>query len=147
MYSKLRTKIHLKAPWHEILFFFKLVKNGVNSAKTLRFYMYNPHIWENLCQTLFFILFYAVCLALISNSICCTLRSGLHEIPTMMTFPHGLKNNHACKWTSDNFQECFQMYYSWKIVKKPFSCMVILHVHVDRSVRVTNLWDKYVPYF
>ena len=29
----------------------------------------------------------------------CTLRSGLHEIPTMIrTFPHGLENNHACKW-------------------------------------------------
>ena len=31
-------------------------------------------------------------------SICCTLRSGLHEIPTIIsTFLHGLKNNH------DNF--------------------------------------------
>ena len=34
----------------------------------------------------------------------CTIRSGLHEIPTMiMTFPFGLKNNHACKQISDNF--------------------------------------------
>ena len=34
----------------------------------------------------------------------CTLRSGLHEIPTMIRiFPHGLQNNHACKWTSDSF--------------------------------------------
>ena len=33
----------------------------------------------------------------------CTLRSGLHGIPTMIrTFPHGLENNHACKWISDN---------------------------------------------
>ena len=36
--------------------------------------------------------------------ICCTLRSGLHEIPTMIrTFPHGFENNHACKWISDTF--------------------------------------------
>ena len=36
--------------------------------------------------------------------ICCTLRSGLHEIPTMIrTFPHGLESNHLCKWNSDNF--------------------------------------------
>ena len=36
--------------------------------------------------------------------LCCTLRSGLHEISTMIrTFPHGLENNHACKWISDNF--------------------------------------------
>ena len=36
--------------------------------------------------------------------ICCTLRSGLHKIPTMIkTFPHRLENNHAYKWTSDNF--------------------------------------------
>ena len=33
-----------------------------------------------------------------------TLRSGLHEIPTTIrTFPHGLVNNHLCKWISDNF--------------------------------------------
>ena len=36
--------------------------------------------------------------------ICCTLRSGLHEIPTMIrTFPRGWENNHAWKWISDNF--------------------------------------------
>ena len=36
--------------------------------------------------------------------LCCTLRSGLHEISTMIrTFPCGLENNHACKWISDNF--------------------------------------------
>ena len=35
---------------------------------------------------------------------CCTLRSGLHEIPLMIkTFPHGFEDNHACKWISDNF--------------------------------------------
>ena len=35
---------------------------------------------------------------------CCTLRSGLHEVSTMIrTFPHGLENTHACKWISDNF--------------------------------------------
>ena len=35
---------------------------------------------------------------------CCTLRSGLHDYPTMIrTFPHGLEKSHACKWISDNF--------------------------------------------
>ena len=42
--------------------------------------------------------------------LCCTLRSGLHEILTMITtFPHGLENNHACKKTwqfSRNFCIC-----------------------------------------
>ena len=34
----------------------------------------------------------------------CTLRSGLHAIPKMIrTFPHGLENNHACKWISEHF--------------------------------------------
>ena len=38
------------------------------------------------------------------QDICCTLRSGLHEISTMIrTFPHGLENNHTCKWISGNF--------------------------------------------
>ena len=36
--------------------------------------------------------------------ISCTLRSGLHEIPTMIrTFPHGLENNHACIRAPDIF--------------------------------------------
>ena len=36
----------------------------------------------------------------------CTLRCGLHEITTLIrTFPHGLENNHARKWTCNNFQE------------------------------------------
>ena len=36
--------------------------------------------------------------------LCCTLRSGLHKLPTMIrTFPHGLENDHECKWTYDNF--------------------------------------------
>ena len=59
--------------------------------------------------------------------ISCTLRSQLHEIYTMIrTFPHGSENNHACKWTCKIFQECLHMYYSWKIVRKPFACMGIL---------------------
>ena len=38
------------------------------------------------------------------HNVSCTLRSGLHEIPKMIrTFPHGLENNRAFKWTFDNF--------------------------------------------
>ena len=40
-------------------------------------------------------------LALTIVFICCILRSGLHEIPSIIrTFPYGLENNHACKWIS-----------------------------------------------
>ena len=60
--------------------------------------------------------------------ICCTLRSGLHEIPTMIrTFPHELENNHACKWIFENFPRILTYIYSWKIVLIPFACMVVLH--------------------
>ena len=42
----------------------------------------------------------------ISKSIRCTLRSWLHETPTMIrTFPHRMEKNHACKWTFDNYSE------------------------------------------
>ena len=59
--------------------------------------------------------------------ICCTLRSGLHEIPTMIrTFPHELENNHACKWIFENFPRILTYIYSWKIVLIPFACMVVL---------------------
>ena len=38
-----------------------------------------------------------------SRCLCCTLRSGLHDIPTMIsTFPCGFETNHACKWISGN---------------------------------------------
>ena len=41
---------------------------------------------------------------LVYSCICCTLRSGLHEIPIIITtYPNGLENNHACKWIPDNF--------------------------------------------
>ena len=38
--------------------------------------------------------------------ISCTLRSGIHESPTMIRiFSFGLENNHASKWISDHFPE------------------------------------------
>ena len=44
------------------------------------------------------------------KSLCCTLRSGLYEIPTMIrTFPCGFEDNHACKWISGNFPGIFHM--------------------------------------
>ena len=37
----------------------------------------------------------------------CTLKSGLHKTPTLIrTFPLGLENKHACKWTSRNADIC-----------------------------------------
>ena len=65
---------------------------------------------------------------------CCTLRSGLHKIPTMIrTFPHGSENNHACKWISDKFP--------WMLTYVLFleNCLksICMHgcspIHVERS--------------
>ena len=43
------------------------------------------------------------------------------------------------------FQECLHRYYSWKIVRKLFACMVI--PQSMWSLKVSNLGDKSVPYF
>ena len=59
--------------------------------------------------------------------LCCTLRSGLHEIPTMIrTFSNGFEKTMHADGLLTIFQECLHMYYSWKIVTIPFACMVIL---------------------
>ena len=58
---------------------------------------------------------------LICGAIGCTLRSGLHEIPTVIrTFPHWLENNHAWKWTSDNFPGMLRYVLFLKNCKKKF---------------------------
>ena len=80
--------------------------------------------------------------------ISCTLRSGLHEILTMIrTFPHELENNHACKWTSDNFPGKLTYVLFLVSCQKTICMHGYSPIHVDRSLRVSNLWDKYVPYF
>ena len=75
------------------------------------------------------------CITIIS----CTLRSGLHEILTMIkTFPHRLENNHAFKLTSDM---CPGMVICVLFLE---SCQKIIYmhgyspIHVDRFLRVSN---------
>ena len=50
-------------------------------------------------------------------------------------------------------QPCMQMDF-WQFSRNAYICIIhgklpenYLHVHVDRSLRVSNLGDKYVPYF
>ena len=86
--------------------------------------------------------------SLVCNWICCTLRSGLHEIPTMIrTFPHGLENNHGCKWTCDNFPGMLTYVLFLENCQKTICFHGDSPIHVDRSLRVSNLGDKSVPYF
>ena len=78
----------------------------------------------------------------------CTLRSGLHEITTMIrTYPHGLENNHACKRTSDNFPGMITYVLFLENSQKPICMDGYSPIHVDRSLRLSNLGDKYAPYF
>ena len=81
------------------------------------------------------------------NNISCTLRSGLLEIPIMIrTFPHGLENNHTCKWTLDNFPGILTYVFILENCQKSIFMHGYSPIHVDRSLRVSNLGDKSVPY-
>ena len=67
----------------------------------------------------------------------CALRSGLHEIPTMIsTFPHGLENNHAFTWTSDNFPGMLTYVLFLENCQKTICMHGYSPFHVDRSLRV-----------
>ena len=67
------------------------------------------------------------------SCICCTLRSGLHEIPTMIrTFPCGLENTHACKWISDNFPGMLTYVLFLENCQKSI-CMHGSQIHEERS--------------
>ena len=82
------------------------------------------------------------------NSIGCSLRSGLHEIPTMIrTFPCGLENNHTCKWISDNFLGMLTYVLFLENCQKSICMHGFSPIHEERSLRVSNLRDKSVPYF
>ena len=68
------------------------------------------------------------------SNICCTLRSGLHEIPTIMkTFPHGLENNHSCKWISNNFPGMLTYLLILKNCLKSICMHCCSPVHVESS--------------
>ena len=60
------------------------------------------------------------------RNLSCTLRSGLHEIPTKIrTFPHRLENNHSCKWTSDKFPGMITYVLVWEPVSKQKRLLVL----------------------
>ena len=66
--------------------------------------------------------------------ISCTLRSRLHEIPTVIrTFPHALENNHACKWTSDNFPGMLTYVLFLENCQKTICLHGYSPIHVNRS--------------
>ena len=78
--------------------------------------------------------------------LCCTLRSGLHEIPTMiMTFPHGLDNNHAGKWISDNFPGMLTYVIFLEKCQKSICMHGCSPIHVERSFFFLKVWDRFVP--
>ena len=78
--------------------------------------------------------------------VCCTLRSWLYEIPTMiMTFPHGLENNHACKWISDNFPGMLTFILFLENCPKSISMHGYSAIHVEWSFFFLKLLDTFVP--
>ena len=69
----------------------------------------------------------------INKWICCTLKSGLHEIPTMIrTFPHGLENNYACKWIFDNFPGLLTYVLFMENCLKSICMHCCSSIHVER---------------
>ena len=80
-------------------------------------------------------------------SLCCTLRSRQHVIPTMIrTLPRGFENNHACKWISDNFLGITHMSALLENCQKFICIYSCSEIPGTRSLRVSNLGDKSVPY-
>ena len=84
----------------------------------------------------------------IRHCICCTLRSGLHEIPSMnRTFLCGLENSHACKWISDAFAGKKHIgQHSWKIVSNPFACIVVLQSIGKGPFLFQKVWDIFFSF-
>ena len=78
----------------------------------------------------------------------CTLRTEIHEILTLIrTFPHGLENKHACKWTSDSFPGMLTYELFLENCQKTICMQGYSIIHVDMSFRVSNQGDKSVLYF
>ena len=50
-----------------------------------------------------------------------------------MTFPHGLENNHACKWILDNFPGVIHMSAFLENCQKSICMHGCSPIHVDRS--------------
>ena len=76
--------------------------------------------------------------------ICCT----PHIIPTMIrTFPNGSENIHACKWTFEHFLGRLTYVAFLENCQKTICMHGYSPINVDRSLRVSNLGDKSIPYF
>ena len=73
----------------------------------------------------------------------CTLRTGLHKIPTMIdTFLCGLENTHACKWISDNFPGITHISAFLESCQKSICMYCCSPIQGRRSLRVSNPGDK-----
>ena len=78
----------------------------------------------------------------------CTLRSGLHEIPTeIRIFPHGLENNHECKWISDNFPRMRTYVLFLENFLKFICSLSCSPIHVERSFFFLKVWTDLSPRF
>ena len=78
--------------------------------------------------------------------ICYTLRSELHEIPTIIrTFPCGLENNHACKRISDNFPGMMTYVLFLENCQKSIYMHGCSSIHGERSFFFFKVWDRFVP--
>ena len=75
--------------------------------------------------------------------ISCTLRSGLHEIPTMIrAFSDGLENNQACKWISGNCPGMLTYVLFLKNCLKSICMPGCSLIHVERTVFFLKVWDR-----
>ena len=80
------------------------------------------------------------------GGICCTLRSGLHEIPTMIrNLPHGFENNHECKWISDNLLRILTYVLLLENCQKSACMHGCSPIHVESFFFFLKVWDRFVP--
>ena len=76
-------------------------------------------------------------------SFACTFK----QLWDSVTFPHALENNHACKWTSNNFPGMIIYVLFLENCQETMCMHGYSPIHVDRFLRVWHLGDKSVPYF
>ena len=62
------------------------------------------------------------------------------------TFPHGFENNHACKWTSDNFPGMLTCIVPGKLSENHLHAYLFSNP-CGQVLKVSNLGDKSVAYF
>ena len=61
------------------------------------------------------------------------------------TFPHGLENNHAFKWISDNFPGMLIYVLFLENCLKSICIYGDSPIHVERFFFFLKVWDRFVP--